>query len=475
MRAVLVLPPFDVHSSYGGGGVLRRGILPALGVGYLAAAVEARGHEAAFVDAPLLGLDIAGTADAVLAERPGVVGISCLTKLAASGYALAAELKRRAPEIPIVMGGPHVSAFPDGILQEQPGVDILVPGEGELTFGELLDCMERGQSWAGLEGIVYRDADGQVVATPPRTPVKNLDELPHPARHIYRSELYIPLPNQSRRRPATTVITSRGCPWGRCRFCYQGGRYAAPYRRRSPENVVDEIKRLVAEQGIREIIFWDDNFGINKRWVMAFCDLLDKERLDITWTAQARVDTVSEEMLKRMAASGCYNIYYGLESGSQKMLDVVNKGITLEQVRAAVKWAKAAGMEIRGSFIFGMPTETPEMAEETLRFACELNADWMIFYPYHLQPGTPLAEIAAKEGMVLEEREDMHAPSYVPRAYKSQEHLAQVVRSAYRRYYLRPGYIGRALWRARKPGVLKNYIEAFKYWLSLTFSNHHKK
>ena len=468
MKIVLALPPFDISQSYGKGGALKRGVLPPLGVGYLAASAEMHGHSAALVDATLLNLDTRSTAEAILAEKPDLIGLSTVTKQANVAYALAALLKSMAPGIPIVMGGPHATSFSDSILDECASIDYLVPGEGELPFTELLQRLDERKPVDSVVGILYRGADGKVVATPPSEPVRDLDTLPHPARHIYKMRQYIPLPNQCRRSPATTAISSRGCPYGRCTFCYQGGRYGYGYRRRSPEHVIDEIGRLARDWGIREIIFWDDNFCVNSKWINAFCDLLDKNRLDITWTVQGRVDTVTEDMLRRMAASGCYNIYYGLESGSQKMLDFIWKGITLEQSRAAVKWANDAGMEIRASFILGMPTETKEMAEETIRFACGLDVDWMIFFPYLVKSGTPLSDLAAQEGIVLGESVDVHAPTFIPKGYANAEEVAALIRSAYRRYYLRPRYMARALWRARKPVVLKNYWDAFRYWLSLT-------
>ena len=156
-----------------------------------------------------------------------------------------------------------------------------------------------------------------------------------------------------------------------------------------------------------------------------------------------------------MAASGCYNIYYGFESGNQELLDLVDKGITLEDSRKAVQWAKEAGMEIRGSFILGLPTETPEMAEKTIQFACELNADWVLFFPYHVQRGTALEELAMKEGVLVEHDIDMHLPSYVPNGYSDSVELAAMIKRAFRTYYLRPRYMARALWRARNPAVLE--------------------
>ncbi|NLV40243.1 MAG: radical SAM protein [Candidatus Hydrogenedentes bacterium] len=466
MKIVFVMPSYELVKSYGGGGVLRRGILPPLGVGYLAASAEAAGHTAAFVDAQALNLDEAAAVKRVLDLEPDAVGISCLTQLADAARRISGLLKEARPGLPVIMGGPHVTSFFDSALADFPGVDILVPGEGEETLAELLGALEHGRPLDTVKGLLYRGPDGRPVTTPVRPPLRDQDLLPHPARHIYEDRLYAPLPNQCRRRPATTVITSRGCPYGKCRFCFQGGCYAAPYSRRSPENVVDELRRLAA-RGIREVIFWDDNFCINGKWVSRFCDLLDGERLNLTWTVFGRVNTVTEEMLRRMARSGCYNVYYGFESGNQGMLDAIRKGITLDQARQAVKWAKAAGMEIRGSFIFAMPGDTPEIAEETIRFACELNIDWMIFYPYHPSAGTALGDLAALEGTLVPPGTEMHQPVYVPKGYRDAEQVSRVIRSAYRRYYLRPRYIARALWRARNPVVLRNYWDAFRYWLTL--------
>jgi len=307
------------------------------------------------------------------------------------------------------------------------------------------------------------------VSTPPAEPLKELDELPQPARHIFHGHRYVPLPNQARRRPATTAMTSRGCPWAKCRFCYQGGRYASPYRRRSPEHVIDELRYLVGDLGYREVLFWDDNFCVNERWIRRFCDLMDEAGLDLTWTVQGRVNTITRDMLHRMAASGCYNIFLGFESGNPELLELVDKGITFEQVRRAVAWANEAGLEIRGSFMLGLPTETPAMSLKTIDFACELDVDYMIFMPFHIQAGTALEELARREGRVFEPEEfDYNKPSYVPNTYSGPEELAEMIRHAYRRYYLRPRYMARALWKARRPAIARNYLLAFLHWYRLT-------
>ena len=467
MHVGLVLPSFDLATSISGAIKLKRGFLPPLGIGYIASSLKAHGHEISFVDACALGLDTMGTVSAVLAEKPDLVGISCLTRLSDAAYSLAREIKVCEPEMPIVLGGAHATSFYDEILDVCPHVDVVVPGEGERVFVELVNRIEQGKPIDDIEGILYRDADGNSVATPNAEHVKNLDSLPHPDRSIYKNELYVPLPSQNRRMPATTMITGRGCPYGKCRFCYQGGRYAHHYRRRSPEHVVDEIRHLVRDMGVREIVFQDDSFCLGGKWIRTFCDLLDRDKIDLTWAAQCRVDQVDPELLKRMAASGCYNVYYGFESGNERMLDLIDKGITLEQSRLAVKWAKDAGLEIRGSFIIGFPTETPEISAETIRFACELNVDYMIFYPYRVQHGTRLEEFALSEGRLLNKELVVHVPSYLPNTYSSADQLARTIKRAYLKYYLRPRYIGRALWRTRKPVVIKNHFDSFLFWLGM--------
>jgi radical SAM superfamily enzyme YgiQ (UPF0313 family) len=472
MKVVFILPPYDYSKSIGNRPRARQiGLLPPLGVGYLAAALEARGHTAVLVDAVAEQFDVEAAADAVAAQRPDAVGISSFTTLTPNtAYAVARALRPRLGSVPIIMGGPHVTSFARSILGECPEVDVLIPGDAEDVLVEVIGCLERGEPYSGVRGVLYRGASGESIATPPAEPVMDLDRFPHPARHLYKNELYCPLPSLSARRPVTSIITSRGCPWGRCRFCYQGGEYAAPFRRRSPENVVDEIKALVRDSGIRNLVVWDDNFCVMPEWIDRFCDLLDASGVDVIWSVLGRVNTVTPEMLRRMAASGCYSIQYGIESGSPEILKLINKGHTLEQCRRAVQWAKEAGLDTRAFFVLGFPTETPEMSEQTIRFACELNMDYVVFFSYYVAPGTALAEVALREGQCCA-FEGQHIPSYVPNTYPDARALEAVVQSAYRRYYLRPAYIGRALWRAvKRPSLIRNHVRGLYYWLGLVLS-----
>ncbi len=469
MNIVFVLPPYDYSKSVGNTRKKAQiGLLPPLGVGYLAAYVEQHGHTASLVDAVAEQLDVVEAAEEVARLHPDAIGISSFTTLTPNdAYALARELRHRLPDTPLIMGGPHVTSFAKTILDECPEVDVLIPGDGEVPLNDVLTRLEAKRPIDDVPGILFRGPSGDIVATPKAALVKDLDVFPPPARHIYKRHLYLPLPSLSARRPVTSMITSRGCPWARCRFCYQGGEYASPYRRRSPEDVLAEIGQLVRDYGIRNIVFWDDNFCFVPKWIDSFCELLERSGYDIVWSVLSRVNTITPEMLRRMAKAGCYSVQYGIESGHEGILSLVNKGHTLEQCRQAVKWAQDAGMDTRAFFVLGFPTETPEMSEHTIRFACELNVDYAVFFSYHVQPGTSLADLALCEGR-CGDFHGQHLPSYVPNTYPDAEELGRKVKEAYRRYYFRPAYMRRALKRLlRKPSLIRNHLLGFYYWLGL--------
>jgi len=463
VRVVLVVTPFNLGHSWGGKSSMKEGILPSLGVGYLAAALRKRGHDVVLIDSPALGYDVNDAARAVLREQPTIVGISCITARAGAAYDLARVLRREKPDLILAMGGPHVTAFHTRIPEQCPEIDALFPGEAEWTFADYVDDIDAGRNPAGLPGVDCRTPQGEWIFGPPHEPVKRLDELPIMAWDLYNPNLYRPLPSQGRYHPVATMLTSRGCPWSRCRFCYHRSCYGHPYRRRSPENCVDEIRWLVRDLGYREIIFFDDNFCIHEKWIERFCDLIDREKLRFAWTVEGHVRTVTRTMLRRMAASGCYNIFYGIESGNQELLDLIDKGYTVDKVREAVAWAKEAGMEIRGSFILGLPTETPEMSRKTIRFACELDIDFAQFIPFHVWPGVELESFALAHGKKVPWNDTFVQPSYVPNTYPDAETLAAMVREAYISFYFRPSYLVKSSLKLRHPWYFRRVISGGRY------------
>ncbi len=473
-HVVFVMPPYPYSRSIGQQeGKRQIGLMPPLGVGYLTAYLEQTGvYQCSFVDAVAERLSIEETVSKVLSLKPDIIGISSFTTfLLNSAYELAKKLKQENTSIPLLMGGPHTTSFGEQVLKDCPYIDYVIPGDAEVPLFELLEQIYTGKAPTDVRGIIYKNERGEIVDTGCSVPIENLDILPFPARHIYNHKLYEPLPSLSPKRPAMSLITARGCPWARCKFCYQGGKYASPFRRRSPENVINELKDLINQYHVKSIVFWDDNFCIDSEWIHKFCELLKQEKIRLDWSVLSRVNTVTSQMLKEMAEVGCYSIQFGIESGNENILKLIRKGHTLEQCRNAVRWAKSAGMETRAFFVLGFPTETPEMSEATIRFACELNIDYVVFFSYYVAPGTLLAEIAMKEGQCFE-FVGQHLPSYLPNTYPDLETLTNKVQSAYRRYYLRPRYFARTIARTvRRPHHIKNQIKAFNYWFKLSVKN----
>ncbi len=471
IKVVFVMPPYPFAQTIGSKQRKKLiGLLPPLGVGYLSSFLEKNGpYSCNFVDAIAEQLDEETTVKRIVELNPQIVGISSFTTfIPNSAYSLVKKLRQHLKNVPIIMGGPHTTSFGDSVLLDCPEIDFVIPGDAELTLFELLENLRQDKSPYNIKGIIYKNQNNEIIATPPAQIVNNLDILPFPARHIYNENLYEPLPSLSPKRPAMPMITARGCPWARCKFCYQGGKYASPFRRRSPENVVNEIKELISNYKVKNIIFWDDNFCIFPEWIEKFCSLIKSEKINIVWSVLSRVNTVTKEMLQQMADAGCYSIQFGIESGNPEILKLIRKGHTLEQCRNAVKWAKEVGMETRAFFVLGFPTETPEMSDETIKFACELNIDYVVFFSYYIAPGTPLAEIALREGQCYEFVGQVF-PSYLPNTYPDFKTLANKVQSAYRRYYLRPRYFARTILRTvRRPHHALNQLKAFRYWLGLT-------
>lgn len=471
MKVLLINPFYEVNELTKTKIKTKTQILPPLGMLSIAAILEKRGHEVKFLDLPALGYPFEKIEKEVKDFNPELIGLFATTPTSKKAFDLASYLKQ-ITNTPIILGGPHASCFPEEILKGQNSIDIVCIGEGEYT---MLDLAEN-KPLHKIKGIYYRK-NNKIFKNEKRPPIKNLDELPFPARHLINLKLYTPFPNQYRRLPVINMVTSRGCPYGKCTYCFEAGRLGHFYRRQSPQRIVDEIKYLVNTYNIKEIAFWDDNFVVGKEWMFEFCDLLKKENLDITWSCYARVNLVSPEILNKMAEGGCWNIFYGIESGNQELLDKIQKGINLQQCRDAIKWTHDAGIEARGAFMIGLPGETPEMAQKTINFAIELDVDYAQFAyttPYY---GTVLYEQCKKEGTILTEDLSNYCSNeavFLPKTYKSREQLKQLYKRAYRKFYLRPRYIFKHLAKIRHPRDIKKYLTGLKLLTGFTLLDNQK-
>lgn len=462
---LLIMPPFSMKERYGQGLEKIGTSLPPLGLLYLGAELEKAGFEVNIFDAQIDNWNIKE------ASGSDIVGIYCNTSNYRRAVALSQEIKANF-NIPIIFGGPHVSTRPLEVLNND-SVDCVVIGEGERTIVELMDVLSGKQTalkLSDIKGIGFKDR-GRPIINPPRELIDNLDAISFPARHLVPIAQYRPSPNQYKRLPMTIMITSRGCPFG-CTFCDVKTIWSRRYRVRSVKNVLDEIKELIQNYGIKEINFWDDVWGLNKEWVEEFCGQILKEKLDLTWSCECRVDTVDKETLKKMKKAGCWCIFFGIESLDAEVLAAINKKINLEQINNAFRWAKEAGIEVRANFILGLPRETPEKVKKMVKTLCKLNPDYIKFNILTPYPETILYhEIKeGKWGKIIDESYDKltgYFATFLPSGYQDIDELKRIKKYAYRKYYLRLGYILPRLLSIRTLEDLKRYLKGARAIMSI--------
>jgi anaerobic magnesium-protoporphyrin IX monomethyl ester cyclase len=474
MRILLVSPKSSVWNS-------RKHIH--MGLGYLAGALLAAGHD----DVTLFDAEVEeeSLASHLARERYDLVGVSSPTPLIYEAWEAAAQAK--AGGALTILGGPHLTLMPDESMQRDE-VDLVVRGEAEETIVEILQAMKRtGQQgnaaaslclpdepWNAIPGLSYRNLAGEVVHNADRPLRRDVEKIPWPAYHLFKIERYTNLqPLTDGLDPharAYTLVTSRGCPY-QCIYCSKPIT-GITWRARPPEDVVAEWRYLVQEMGATEIGITDDVWNLKLERAKEICRLLIDEGLNrVPWVTVhgMRVDHTDAELFQLMKKAGCKRVGFGVESGNQAVLDAIKKRQTLDDARRAFREAKAAGLQTMGFFIFGLPADTEETMEDTIRFALELDPDlanFMIAAPY---PGTELWEIARRDGRLFsmdwhdyaihDEKARYELPTLPPELVERKWH------EAYRRFYLRPSRIWRRAispdtWR-RLPDYARNFGRFF--------------
>lgn len=446
MKVLLIFPPISVDERYSKKVGDVGGHLAPLGLAYMAAVLLKEGHEVSIIDAPALGYGMDDVLRNVESTRPDFIGMTALTTTIGRVENLSRGIKKDHPDVLLGVGGPHATIMPDSTLK-RTGADFVLVGEGDIT---IVDILRDPGKYAMKKVIIGKRVD-------------DLDSLPFPARHLLPMRAYKALPNTYKRSPyAINMIISRGCPFS-CTYCCKD-LYGYNYRARSVDNVIREIKHVIREYNTTEISFWDDLFTMKRQWVLDFCDRLIEEGIDIAWSCYSRVNFVDYEMLRKMKAAGCWNIFYGIEAGDQRLLDNIEKGITLDMSRKAVKATKAAGIEVRGSFMIALPGETPELAMKTIRFAIELDADYSQFTITTPFPGTKLYREASKWGRLSKKFDEYNEwnPVFVPFGYKNEAEVRRIHREAFRRFYFRPTYVTKRVLKIRSPGDLIRNIKGLR-------------
>ncbi len=448
---VFVNPPISLIERYGK--LSSSGSLaPPLGLCHLASVCRNEGFSTAIVDSNPLGLSHNEVVEEVFSYNPRAIGITASTVSIQSAARIADLIKQRDSAKEVIIGGPHVTAVPVPTMERYSGFDLGVIGEGEHTIAELLHTLSARGDLSNIPGVLFRD-NHRICQNRKRRPITNLDELPMPAwdllpelRHFYK-----PVSLSYSQLPSTSLITSRGCS-GKCTFCDRTV-FGNVCRGFSADYLFEMVKELYDRYHIRDILFDDDNFIMFKPRLAKFCELLSASGLDLTWACNARVDIVDMKTLRLMAQAGCWQIAYGIESGNQQILDVLRKGITLQQIRSALTMTRQAGIQTKGFFMIGSPLETRKTMEDTIRFMLELPLDDFQTTFFTPLPGCELYDTIETYGKLEDDwsKMNMWYPVFIPRGL-SQHELVVYAKRAFRKFYFRQRIMWGYLKTLRKPG-----------------------
>ena len=442
-----------------------RGIYPTLGLAYIAGALENADHEVVFVDANAECLAEEKVEERIKSFSPRVVGFYCGTLMIDEVRKFARVAKKVDEKIVTVVGGPHLSVFPEVTLEARE-FDIGVIGEGEKTICELVDTIDREGDVRNVAGIVFRNGS-ETVKTDSREYSTDLDSIPFPAWHLMPIEKYHDILS-CMRGFVPTMITSRGCPF-KCIFCSPECRLGRKFRYRSPQNVLEEILYLKRYYEIKEVCFYDDSFTVNKKRVHSLCDKMIESNINIKWECRTRVDLVDDAILEKMAAAGCFRIRYGIESGDNDILKRLRKDITVEQSRKAVELTKRYGIEVFGYFMVGNPGENRRTVEKTIALSRELDFDYINVNVLSLRPpGSELFDWAAESGFIdkdywerFSRGEDLNPAPVLEKGELHTKELERYMRKAYACFYLRPSYLLKSVVNRQRLVVILRIISSY--------------
>ncbi len=456
LKVVLVNPPLTTEERYGVH-FQSGGKTPPLGLACLAAVLQDHQVDVRIVDGAISN-DYTTTVADILSGDPDVVGVTASTVSIHNAAEVARLVKDVDESVVTLIGGPHVTATPIETMERFPLFDIGVIGEAEDTVVELLADQINACNIGDIDGLAIRKS-GRVKLTKQRARIGNLDALPFPAWELLPAlaEHYCPPVHTVKQLPAALLVTSRGCP-AKCTFCDRSV-FGHNMRAYSADYVMRMIRVLYHDYGIREFQFRDDNFLAFRPRLVELCHLLKEENLGISWSLAGRVDMVNPEILRMLAEAGCWQIWYGVESGSQRVLDKINKQTTLGVIRRAVQQTRDAGISPCGFFMLGMPTETVDDIETTIRFSRELPLDEAHFTFFTPMPGSEVYETVTEYGALDADwkRTNCWNPVFVPTGMTEQQ-LVKLWKRATLGFYLRPRIVWGYLRRIRSWRHVRIYL-----------------
>ncbi len=451
MKLALVFNPFKYKIHEENIRIVQKyfGLFPPLSLAWVAAIAEQAGHEVIIIDARTLRLSKEETLKRLNEFKPDIMGFMMTTYMFSDTLEWIRFLKKNL-RIPVLVGGYNLRVYPRESLSH-PEIDFGVLNQAYYTIPALFkELVKYYPDFNSVPGLIYKK-DNKIIITPHPQKI-DFNKFPNPARHLLPNELYAEFTTE--RKNFTVMVTSLGCPY-KCRFCEAGNSY---YNARSPERVVNEIEECYCEYGIREIDFFDYEFTCDRERVLRICNLLQEKNLDFSWACRSRVDTVDKILLEKMKKSGCSRIYFGLESGVQKILNNVDKRITVKQASSIIDICRNLKIKTLGFFLIGAPGDSRETVKKTVRFAMDSKLNYVQFSKCLAKPSTSLwKDLTCKTGedywkeWVLGREKDRALPR--PWTELTNEDIDKLTKWAYVRYYSRPAFILRSLLN------LKSFIE----------------
>lgn len=463
MKVLFVNPP-QTASKYKFMGV----IAPPLGIAYMAGVLQENHIDVEILDASAEDMDFKDVEKELLKRKPDLVALTALTPTIGRALETAQVVKETLPDSIVVMGGYHPTFNFIETLEDE-NVDIVIRGEGEYIMLNLVQALENQSSLHDVKGIVFEDKNSKEIVVNPEAPlIQDLDELPFPALNLLPMKKYRLLDMDTH---MTTMITTRGCPM-QCSFCSSAAMHGKKIRERSVENIVDEIEYLKTNYDIDTIAFMDDTFTLKKRKVMAICDEILKRNIEIMWGCTSRVDTLDEKLLKKMKEAGCITIFIGVESADQQQLDNMCKNITIAKIENAFKIAHKLKIRTIASVALGMPGDTKEIMNKTVKFVHKLKPNYAIYSLATPYPGTRFYKEAFEKNLI--KIKDWSKYTLITPILEtidcSLNDMRKIQAKAFMKFYLRPHYIIRQFLQDG-PYLLKTIFGVIKTALSKTPKN----
>jgi radical SAM superfamily enzyme YgiQ (UPF0313 family) len=477
VKILLINPPTTFSQIYGDWDLSALDTYsPPLGILYIASYLRKYNHDPIVLDLEALKLDFNTLSESISLINPDVIGITSMTINFMNAQKIASLMKANFQSVPIIIGGPHLSATPIETMSKYSVFDFGVYGEGEITFLEIVEKLKIKEPITNVKGLIWRNGENKITINEPRPYIENLDDLPYPAWDLLENfpQRYPLSILESKRLPAASIMTSRGCPF-HCTFC-DNKIFGTKVRHFSADYTIRMINHLIENYGIKDLMILDDNFLLNRNKLFDICDTIIKNKLDLTWYCMGHANTMTEDRLRKIKEAGCWFIELGIESGNDEMLQKIRKNTTKKEIAQAVIMAKKAGLKTKGNFIFGFPGDTVKTLEESTKFALDIKIDFFQQNFLTVWPGCEIYSQSTNNNDIYEYYDSSwhslahQRITFIPKGMSKNE-LLKASKNAFRRFYLRPRIIIGLLPLITSKRGIKFLFKAFGAFLKTIFRN----